>query len=49
VVDWEFAHLGDPVEDLAWCEWIVRMHHPEHVDAPGEERAETTEGWREQP
>jgi aminoglycoside phosphotransferase len=35
VVDWEFAHLGDPVEDLAWCEWIVRMHHPEHVDALG--------------
>ncbi|MFG2455482.1 phosphotransferase family protein [Streptomyces sp. NPDC048523] len=30
VVDWEFAHLGDPVEDLAWCEWIVRTHHPEH-------------------
>jgi aminoglycoside phosphotransferase len=29
VVDWEFAHLGDPVEDLAWCEWIVRMHHPQ--------------------
>ncbi|MEU9166574.1 phosphotransferase [Streptomyces sp. NPDC048420] len=28
VVDWEFAHLGDPVEDLAWCEWIVRTHHP---------------------
>lgn len=22
VVDWEFAHLGDPIEDLAWCEWI---------------------------
>ncbi|WP_348540842.1 phosphotransferase [Streptomyces sp. NL15-2K] len=35
VVDWEFAHLGDPVEDLAWCEWIVRMHHPEHADALG--------------
>ncbi|MER5185383.1 phosphotransferase [Streptomyces sp. NPDC002896] len=33
VVDWEFAHLGNPVEDLAWCEWIVRMHHHEHVDA----------------
>ncbi|MFD8867341.1 phosphotransferase family protein [Streptomyces sp. NPDC059590] len=33
VVDWEFAHLGDPVEDLAWCEWIVRMHHPEHRHA----------------
>ncbi|MFI6700702.1 phosphotransferase family protein [Streptomyces sp. NPDC050509] len=30
VVDWEFAHPGDPVEDLAWCEWIVRMHHPDH-------------------
>jgi aminoglycoside phosphotransferase len=33
VVDWEWAHAGDPVEDLAWCEWIVRMHHPEHVAA----------------
>jgi aminoglycoside phosphotransferase len=29
VVDWEFGHLGEPVEDLAWCEWIVRTHHPE--------------------
>lgn len=29
VVDWEFSHPGDPVEDLAWCEWIVRTHHPE--------------------
>jgi Ser/Thr protein kinase RdoA (MazF antagonist) len=28
LVDWEFAHLGDAVEDLAWAEWIVRMHHP---------------------
>ncbi|MFG3342306.1 phosphotransferase family protein [Glycomyces sp. NPDC048151] len=33
VVDWEFAHLGDPVEDLAWCEWIVRTHHPDRVGA----------------
>jgi aminoglycoside phosphotransferase (APT) family kinase protein len=33
VVDWEFGHLGDPIEDLAWCEWIVRMHHPDRVDA----------------
>jgi aminoglycoside phosphotransferase len=32
VVDWEWAHVGDPVEDLAWCEWIVRMHHPDVVD-----------------
>jgi aminoglycoside phosphotransferase (APT) family kinase protein len=33
VVDWEFAHVGARVTDLAWCEWIVRMHHPEHVGA----------------
>ncbi|THV40490.1 phosphotransferase family protein [Glycomyces buryatensis] len=32
VVDWEFAHVGDPVEDLAWCEWIVRTHHPDRID-----------------
>jgi len=29
VVDWESAHVGEAVEDLAWAEWIVRMHHPE--------------------
>lgn len=33
VLDWEFAHEGDPVEDLAWAEWIVRMHHPSATDA----------------
>ncbi|NGN68331.1 phosphotransferase [Streptomyces sp. A7024] len=34
VLDWEFAHpLPDPVEDLAWCEWIVRTHHPAHAAA----------------
>jgi tRNA A-37 threonylcarbamoyl transferase component Bud32 len=29
VLDWEFSSSGgvDPVADLAWCEWIVRMHH----------------------
>jgi hypothetical protein len=27
LLDWEFAHLGEEVEDLAWAEWIVRMHH----------------------
>lgn len=32
VMDWEFAHIGEPVEDLAWAEWIVRMHHPGAVD-----------------
>ncbi|MEW1960387.1 phosphotransferase [Kineococcus sp. NPDC059986] len=31
VVDWEFAHLGDGVLDLAWAEWIVRTHHPHLV------------------
>lgn len=31
VLDWEWAHSGDAVEDLAWCEWIVRMHHGQHV------------------
>jgi thiamine kinase-like enzyme len=31
ILDWEWAHAGDPLEDLAWCEWIVRMHHPGHV------------------
>jgi Phosphotransferase enzyme family len=33
LVDWEFAHIGQPVEDLAWAEWIVRMHHPNALDA----------------
>jgi thiamine kinase-like enzyme len=35
IVDWEWAHAGDPIEDLAWCEWIVRMHHPRDVTALG--------------
>jgi aminoglycoside phosphotransferase (APT) family kinase protein len=33
IVDWEWVHSGDPLEDLAWCEWIVRMHHPGHTSA----------------
>jgi aminoglycoside phosphotransferase (APT) family kinase protein len=36
VLDWEWAHPGDPIEDLAWCEWIVRMHHRDAVDALSE-------------
>lgn len=35
VLDRERAHTGDPVEDLAWCEWIVRMHHPRQVSLLG--------------
>ena len=32
VLDWESAHVGSRIEDLAWAEWIVRMHHPEAVE-----------------
>ncbi|RRR98163.1 phosphotransferase family protein [Glycomyces terrestris] len=28
VLDWEFARYGDRIADLAWCEWIMRTHHP---------------------
>ena len=28
VLDGEFAHQGEAVEDVARAEWIVRMHHP---------------------
>lgn len=31
VFDWEWAHLGAAIEDLAWTEWIVRTHHPHRV------------------
>ena len=33
LLDWEFAHVGRPIEDLAWTEWIVRMHHPSARDS----------------
>ncbi|GAB7183807.1 hypothetical protein ATKI12_3638 [Kitasatospora sp. Ki12] len=36
LIDWEFAHRGEPVEDLAWCEWTVRTHHPDQAGALGE-------------
>jgi aminoglycoside phosphotransferase (APT) family kinase protein len=36
VLDWEWAHAGDPVEDLAWCEWILRMHHPGQLSLLGQ-------------
>jgi hypothetical protein len=28
LLDWEFTRFGDPIDDLAWAEWIVRTHHP---------------------
>jgi Ser/Thr protein kinase RdoA (MazF antagonist) len=32
VSDWEFSEVdGSLVSDLAWAEWIVRMHHPAQV------------------
>jgi Ser/Thr protein kinase RdoA (MazF antagonist) len=31
LLDWEWVHAGEPVEDLAWAEWIVRSHHPHAV------------------
>jgi hypothetical protein len=33
VLDWESAHVGSPIEDLSWAEWLVRMHHPPAVAA----------------
>jgi aminoglycoside phosphotransferase (APT) family kinase protein len=28
LLDWEFCTVGPAIGDIAWCEWIVRMHHP---------------------
>ncbi|MBT2523214.1 phosphotransferase [Arthrobacter sp. ISL-28] len=33
LLDWEFSGIGTPIDDLAWCEWIVRMHHPAAIPA----------------
>ncbi len=49
LLDWEYAHVGEPVEDLAWCEWIVRTHHPEQRAALGEFHAGYTAGGRSLP
>lgn len=27
VVDWEDSHVGDPLVDLVWTEWLVRAWH----------------------
>jgi aminoglycoside phosphotransferase (APT) family kinase protein len=32
LLDWEFCGVGEAIVDIAWCEWIVRMHHPAAVD-----------------
>jgi len=31
VLDWEWTQAGDPIEDLAWTEFIMRLHHPADV------------------
>jgi aminoglycoside phosphotransferase len=33
VLDWEWTHAGAAVEDLAWTEFIVRLHHPAEVSS----------------
>ncbi|AGZ42829.1 phosphotransferase [Actinoplanes friuliensis] len=34
VLDWEWSHPGTgTIGDLAWCEWIVRTHHPAETGA----------------
>lgn len=30
IVDWEAAHVGDPLVDLAWCEWQCQRLFPRH-------------------
>ena len=32
LLDWEFCGVGAAIRDVAWCEWIVRMHHPAAVE-----------------
>ena len=44
VLDWEWARAGAPVEDLAWCEFIIRMHHPSDLGAL--DAFYTAYGWR---
>lgn len=30
ILDWEAAHLGNPVTDIAWCEWQFRNRFPRY-------------------
>ena len=32
LADWEWSTVGCPITDLAWAEFILRMHHPEHLE-----------------
>ncbi|NUR69918.1 MAG: phosphotransferase [Hamadaea sp.] len=31
LLDWEWAHPGPPITDIAWLEWVVRHHYPAAV------------------
>lgn len=31
ILDWELSRVGPPITDIAWCEWVIRMHHPHAV------------------
>ena len=35
VLDWEFSGPSQAIIDVAWCEWIVRMHHADAVAVLG--------------
>lgn len=43
--DWEWVTAGARITDLAWAEFIVRLHHPESVHA----LAALFEGYGEKP
>jgi tRNA A-37 threonylcarbamoyl transferase component Bud32 len=47
LLDWEWVHLGNRLEDLAWAEWIIRMHHP--TQAQSKILAVLFEGYGERP
>jgi len=49
LLDWESAHLGSQVEDPAWAEWIVRMHHPYAISSLPDlfEGARLAISWRD--
>ena len=49
VIDWEFWHLGDPVEDLAWvCARPWRFGADEHPVAGVGALGELLDGWGEE-
>jgi aminoglycoside phosphotransferase (APT) family kinase protein len=47
LLDWEWVHLGNRLEDLAWTEWIIRTHHP--TQARGKILAALFEGYGQRP